>query len=164
MSFNFDEKAGEIRDGNIRYLLMRPDVLMGLVKYLNGNAKVEALKAFQKSAFENGKASLVHYRKFDFTDSDELLAFICQTASKLGWGNWAHTLDKNGIPVFTVNNSPFAAGYGQSDQPVCAPIGGILRALMEVYFAKDMVIKESSCVAQGATSCRFEMHLSPQSS
>ena len=159
--FDFDEKAGEIRDGGIRYLLMRPDVLMGLLKNLDENSRVEALKAFETSAFENGKASLLHYKSFNFTNPGEALDFLCHTASKLGWGTWAHSIDQSGNPVFHVENSPFAAGYGQSEQPVCAPASGILRAAIDVFFDKDAVIKESECVSQGAGCCRFELRLSP---
>lgn len=159
--FEFDQMAGEIRDGDTRYLLIRPDVLMGLIKNLEGTAKNEALEAFQKSASENGRASLINYKKQNFTNSDELLTFFCRTAAKLGWGIWTYNAEENGGHSFTVDNSPFAAGYGQSDLPVCAPAGGILRALMDVFFAPGAIINESACAAQGAQCCRFEIKLPP---
>ena len=140
---------------------MRPDVLMGLLRNLGESNRMEALKAFETSAFSNGKASLLHYKTFDLGGPEKALDFLCITASKLGWGTWSHSTDKNGNPVFFVNNSPFAAGYGKSEQPVCAPAIGILRAAIEVFLARDAVVVESDCASQGAACCRFEVLFSP---
>lgn len=153
--FEFDSLAGEVRDGDIRYLLIRPDVLMGLFGNLESAARRDALLAIKNSAFECGKASMYEYRKLEFSSPDEMLQFFCASAARLGWGSFAYEISEAGMPVFEVTNSPFAAGYGTSDQPVCAPVVGILEAFAEVFLDKSQIMQEVACAAQGADRCRF---------
>ena len=162
ISFEFDENAGEIREGNIRYLLMRPDVLMGMVEYLDEPTMTKVLLALQKSAFENGRASLRQYNELDFASDNEKLSFVCKTAAKLGWGNLTYTLNRHDDPTFTLTNSPFAKGHGISKVPVCAPMAGILNALMEVFFESNATVKEVSCASQGQDYCLFEVRSSSE--
>jgi predicted hydrocarbon binding protein len=139
---------------------MRPDVLMGLLKNLPADSRSLALHAFAQSAFENGTASLHQYQALDFADSGEALDYLCIKGSALGWGSWTHAIDKTGNSVFTVTNSPFAAGYGPSDHPVCAPIVGIIQAAMNVFFGRTSVVTETHCASQGGSYCRFEVAFS----
>jgi uncharacterized protein len=155
-----DEMNGEIYDGEIRYLLMRPDVLMGLLKNLPADSRSIALQAFAQSAFENGMASMLHYEASGLAGTDDALDYLCRKGAALGWGRWNHSTDDLGNPVFAVINSPFAAGYGSCNQPVCAPIAGIIRAMIKVCFGRDCSVAETQCAAQGAESCRFQVTFS----
>jgi hypothetical protein len=57
----FDRARGEVRDQNRRYLLMRPDVLMGMLLRLSDPVRTEALTALAESTAINGKRSIVAY-------------------------------------------------------------------------------------------------------
>lgn len=154
---HFEESKGEHYDGDIRYLLMRPDVLMGLIKNLSADTRSHALAAFEQSTFENGMASMLQYKALDFAGTEEALDYFCSKGTMLGWGCWNHSIDEMGNHVFTVTNSPFAAGYGPCDHPVCAPIAGIIRASMTAFLERDCSVTETCCSAQGEDSCRFEV-------
>lgn len=161
-SFEFDVPAGEVRDGDIRYLLMRPDVLMGMFSKLTSEDRQQALQALEQSAYENGQASMRVYRELEFSNSDEMLRFFCASAARLGWGNFSYELGPEERLAFVVTNSAFAAGYGESDAPVCASITGILRAFVEVFFGRSVLVQEVECAALGSEVCRFEVLESPQ--
>lgn len=154
-SFISDGSKGEIYDGEIRYLLIRPDVLMGLLKNLHPDSRSIALQVFEQSAFENGMASMLEYKSLDFASTADALDHFCHKGATLGWGRWNHSADETGNPIFTVTNSPFAEGYGPCNHPVCAPIAGIIRASISVYFGRDCSVKETSCAAQEGNCCIF---------
>ncbi len=157
LPFEFDEISGDVSDGSIRYLLMRPDVLMGMFAKLEGDELINALSALEQSTRENGRASMLEYRKLNFGSQDEALRFFCQSAARLGWGRFDYEWNAAGLPVFKVANSPFVAGYGASDIGVCAPISGILGAFLQVFFDESMSVREVECAAQGGDDCRFEV-------
>ncbi len=162
MQLECNEQVGAIHDGDIRYLLMRPDVLMGTIKNLDQNTAKTVLNAFQQAAFDHGKASMHHYKNTGFSSPIKALEFVCKVAAKLGWGRFSYHADTRVECIkFKVENSPFAAGYGQCDQPVCAPIAGILGATVETFFEKKVTVTEITCASQGDGCCRFEVRDMP---
>lgn len=150
----FDLEAGEVRDADRRYLLMRPDVLMGALARLDPAERSRVLQAFADSAAQNGGASVRAYLAAHGSDSDDLFEVICAAAAALGWGRWAIESEPGRMRL-TVRNSPFAAGFGPCDQAVCAPISGILRSVVESVLDGPVSVTEVACVAQGASECRF---------
>lgn len=159
----FDPAVGEIRDGERRYLLMRPDVLMGCLHALPVEHRATLLDALATSAERNGGRSVRAYA--DATDAPDnaqalaLLATLCDTAAGLGWGRWRIVRhDATGFEI-VVRNSPFAQGHGPSTQPVCAPIVGILRSTAPLLFPHPATVLETVCAAHAAHDvsheCRF---------
>ena len=55
-----------------------------------------------------------------------------------------------------VRNSPFAAGFGPSPNPVCHAIVGMVRAVSGLIFDAPVTATEIQCTATGAPTCRFE--------
>jgi predicted hydrocarbon binding protein len=150
----FDHEAGEIRDADRRYMLMRPDVLMGALARLDAPDLARVLQALADSAAENGGKS-VHAYFTDASPTDEqFFEIIRSTAAALGWGQWAFE-SATGSVRLTVHNSPFAAGFGSCAQPVCAPISGVLRSVVESVVHGPVLVTETACAAQGAAACRF---------
>ncbi len=146
-----DPERGEISEGDARYLIIRADSLMGLFRRLADPARGVALHAFADSLAEHGGRSAARY---DAGDHDRLLATIPRKAGELGWGVWS--LQRSGDALeLTVENSPFAHGYGAADAPVCAPITGMLRAVAALVLGGATASREDACVAAGATVCRF---------
>jgi len=152
----WDPDRGEIHDSDIPYLLIRPDSLMGIFRFLPDADRPVAFEAFARSIAHHGRGSAESYRSLGADQADALLETIADTAPQLGWGVWklARTGD-DGLSL-VVENSPFASGYGQSDIPVCAPIRGMLEAVGGVVFGAQVVARETDCAATGAGQCVFE--------
>jgi len=157
MPFVWDEQDGSISDNGIRYVLIRPDVLMGIAHELPSPDAARSLTALQASAFRRSRASFEQYRKEGrFNDSD-LLAASLPMATYLGWGVWTFARTDSQSRVIEVRNSPFAAGYGASKTPVCAPIAGVLGAMALVASGTTVHVEELECSAQGFEVCRFRV-------
>jgi len=154
----YDHAAGEYRDGALRYMLIRPEALMGLIAELPEAARPAAFEAFARALHRVGGGSARTYRAAGAATPEALLATIAATAPQLGWGRWEIARDEAGLTV-TVRNSPFAAGAGPSagpsGGPVCAPIRGMLRAVGEMALGAPVVTEETECAAAGAPCCRF---------
>jgi len=146
--------AGVIVDGKIRYVLMRPDVLMGVARHLPHSD--EFFAALEASAFAHAQASFSAYRVSDRFGGEDFLAATCEVAGTLGWGRW-RVVDGPGEKAIEVANSPFAEGHGPSARPVCAPIAGVLRAVALVGYDVEVTVKEQLCAAEGHARCCFRL-------
>lgn len=149
-----DEAAGAWFDQTRRYMLIRPEALMGIFRRLDRAPRALALAALEDSIFEQGSDSARAYRAMGGT-GDALLTVIAQSAPQLGWGRWEFTRQGTMLAL-NVRNSPFAAGYGASATPVCAAITGMVRAVATLVFDAPCQAREVGCAAMGAEHCRFE--------
>jgi predicted hydrocarbon binding protein len=142
--------------GEVRYLRLRADTLMGMFRRLAPDERARALAAFARSTAEAGGDSA--RRCFDQVAGDKtaLLEVIAKTAGELGWGSWRFERGAEVRLALEVADSPFAAGYGASDRPVCAPIAGMLAAVAGLVLDAECEAREVACRACGAAACRFE--------
>ena len=150
----FDAEAGEYRDGAIRYMMIRPDALMGMIAELPEALQPEVFAAFARSIRRHGGHSAREYQRGGAATAEHLLRVIEETAPQLGWGRWTLTHGGDTITL-AVRNSPFAAGAGASRSPVCTPIRGMLSALAELVFGEEATVAETTCAACGADACTF---------
>ena len=144
------------RDGEIRYLRLRADTLMGMFRNLQGPARAQAFAALARSAAEHGGDSARRYLESGGGDATALLALVEKTAAELGWGVWRFAERDASHLALDVADSPFAAGYGTADTEVCAPITGMLQAVAGLTLGGICEAREVRCRARGAASCRFE--------
>jgi len=151
----WDAENGAIHDRDIPYLLIRPDSLMGIFEFLPETERAAAFEAFARSIAHYGKGSAESYRALGAEQADALMATIAETAPQLGWGIWTLSRSAEGLSL-SVRNSPFAAGYGENDVPVCAPIRGMLEAVGGLVLGQAVTVRETGCVSQGADICEFE--------
>ena len=149
-----DTLAGEIRDGDTRYLLFRVDVIAAMIAGLDSTSRAQALRAFATAVHDNGGQSLQRYLDMVGGDIDALFATVCRTAADLGWGTW--TLDRSvDAIVLDVRNSPFATIAPMENHAVCSPILGMFEALAETVFAMPVSVTETHCAALGESLCTF---------
>lgn len=151
-----DPAAGEIRDGDTRYLLFRVDVIAAMLAGLDDAARAQALAAFAAAVREHGGQSLQRYFGMVGRDTDALFDAVCRTAGDLGWGSW--TLDRSvDAIILDVLNSPFAATQITADKPMCSPILGMFEALAEIVFGAPATVTETRCAAVGTDEsvCSF---------
>tara|TARA_E500000331_G_scaffold111589_1_gene108733 strand:- start:76 stop:570 length:495 start_codon:yes stop_codon:yes gene_type:complete len=151
----WDSANGAIHDREIPYLLIRPDSLMGIFGFLQEAERAAAFEAFARSIAYYGKGSAESYQALGGAQADILMATIAETAPQLGWGVWSLIRIDGGLSL-TVRNSPFAAGFGESDTPVCAPIRGMLEAVASLVLGVAVSVQEMGCVSCGADICTFE--------
>lgn len=152
---DWDSDNGAIYDREIPYLLIRPDSLMGIFEFLPKTERAAAFEAFARSIAHYGKGSAESYQALGAAQADTLMATIAETAPQLGWGVWNLCRTGAGLSL-EVRNSPFAAGYGNSDTPVCAPIRGMLEAVGSLVLGKNVAVREIGCASCGADMCTFE--------
>lgn len=151
----WDLEAGEIRDGSVRYLLIRPDTLMGLFALLDAPSRAAALKALADSTVRYGSKSAEHYQRMGAAEPDRLITVIEGTAPQLGWGRWRFKRTGERSFELQVSNSPFAAGFGRAEAPVCAGIAGMFTAVLGLVLGPRAEAREVECAAMGAERCRF---------
>jgi hypothetical protein len=154
---------GAVHDGPRRYLMMRPDVLMGAVAALDDGARAALLAAWASSTQRHGGASLQAYAQQVGGDAHALMAATSAAAADLGWGDWALRPEPWGLSL-QVAGSPFVDGWRSAAGvpaagPVCAPIRGMLAALAGLLTGGVVQVDEVNCAAtqaDGACHCRFE--------
>jgi hypothetical protein len=152
-----DEAEGAWWDETRRYMMIRPDALMGLFLNLPPDRRAEAFEALARSITRQGADSARAYRA-QGGEGPALLDIVAATAPQLGWGRWTFERGPDRIGL-TVVNSPFAAGYGPSAVPVCHPILGMLTAVAGMVLDGPVTVAETACAAMGAPACRFEARL-----
>lgn len=151
----WNEGRGALHDGPRRYLMMRPDVLMGAVAALDDTARAAWLQAWSDSTALYGGASLQAYAQAVNHDPSALMAATVQAAADLGWGAWQLALETNGLQL-TVTGSPFVDGWHAASThtaatPVCAPVRGMLAALAMLVLPPGPIdVVEQSCAAMHA--------------
>lgn len=150
----WDAAAGSILDETRRYMLLRPEALMGVLRRLPTDARMEALAALEASIFEQGSDSARAYQRHG-GEGASLAHLVAETAPQLGWGLWRFDIG-DGMITLEVRNSPFAAGFGPAGHPVCHGIVGMVRAVSTLVFGRAAVARETACAAMGAPACRFE--------
>ncbi len=147
----FDFESGEISDGSVRYMMIRPDGLMGLFRRLDDESRAKALIAFAESIYEHGGRSAQRYRDQQLgmgaDEAEQLLDVIADTAPRLGWGRWTFDQSEAATLHLAVVNSPFATGFGDGDNgaPVCAPISGMFKAISEMLFGCSVSVCVQHC-------------------
>lgn len=151
----FDLADGQILDGPRRYVILRADVLMGAFERSDASARQQALAALGSSVTRFGGDSVRAY--LAEVGPQALLQAMVDGSASLGWGVWTFRKDGDNLWL-EVCNSPFAAGSQCTDQPVCHPIAGMLRAIAEALWCKSASVQELHCACeatQPSSHCLF---------
>jgi len=152
----YDGAKGTYHDEARRYMMIRPEALMGIFARLPADARMQALGALRASILEQGSDSARAYVAHAGS-AEGLMKIIPHTAAELGWGAW--TLKRTGDALdLAVTDSPFAAGFGASETPVCEAIAGMLQGVAGIMSGQVSVAVETQCAAQGHATCRFSAH------
>jgi hypothetical protein len=150
----WDAEHGAIIDQTRRYMMIRPDALMGALATLPEPARRTVFWSLEASVFQQGADSARAYAAMG-GGGDALLATVAATAPQLGWGVWEVSRETGRI-LLTVKNSPFAAACPRGmPYPVCTPIQGMLRAVSGMVFGRLTRVIETECAAIDAPECRF---------
>lgn len=145
---------GQVVDGAVRYMLIRPDALMGAIMRLSPGAQGEMLAALHASVLDFGGRSAGTYNK---TATRPLIEIVAETAPDLGWGCWT-VARREGAFHIMVEDSPFAAPVSGAGQPVCSAMTGMMSAVGAIMTGTPVTAIETRCAAQhGGSACHFEI-------
>jgi hypothetical protein len=164
---DFDANHGEIFDKQIRYLLIRPDSIMGMFSILDVATAEKALLALQESVYVASSKSFREYIRRSPSGEAELESLVFRTAGILGWGSWEVASRSTSKVEVLVTNSPFVIERPKSEVLHTwqyAPIAGILRALYTISASADAQsgVKKQAVVEvlrMEGTSCTFHVTL-----
>jgi predicted hydrocarbon binding protein len=149
----YDRENGALLYRGVRYLLIRPETIIGFQKAVEDMSGESAKEAMFKGGFEGGRLSTVRYMEEFNLGPEEIMEFMCSMGGALGWGRMEWEYDDTRI-VVRVYNSPFAEKYGISDHGVCHLIEGVFAGVGEVFFGSASS-KEIKCVAMGDDFCEI---------
>ena len=143
---------GGFRHGNDRFLLVRPETLVGVQQAVERALGGRAAVCF----VEGGRAGGARALRSIVGSAEERARALTMMAADLGWGTL--TVETLTPTLFVVigSNSPFPAAHAASGDPVCHLTRGVLEALAENLFGRPVPVQETHCEATGASYCRFE--------
>lgn len=142
---------GGLTLGGARYLLIRPETLVGLQKAVEGalgEGAAACLAAGGRAGGARAAASLDG-------SVEERVRRLLRIGGEIGWGEFAlERLTATELSV-SVRHSPVAESYGPAAAPVCHLTRGVLESLATATFGRPATAVETACVATGASVCRF---------
>lgn len=154
----FDDKNGALSYKGVRYLILRPETIMGMFKALVAEIGWEkAGDIFYRGGFEGGRASSVKFREVFGLSPHEAAEYICGMGCKIGWGKFEleeFNLEAKKLRI-AVKSSPFAEQWIEAGKPVCHFLRGVVGGLGSASFDTDAPAVETSCLAAGGEDCRF---------
>ncbi len=156
---NLKSGNGKLELSGTRYLLIRPDTIIGIQKAMErelGSERCGQLMA--EGGRIGGSRSSGKYRE-QGRSGEELIQYMCEVGTDLGWGVFKvlHFGAQDNSFILEVADSAFARAYGESDHPVCHLIRGVLEGLGCSVFQKKATCVEIECLAKGDCACRFEV-------
>lgn len=154
----FDPEKGGLFYKEVRYLLIRPEVIATFQKEVERELEMKAEQILFRSGFQGGSLSSKRYREVFSLKDHEIVRFMIQMGTQIGWGRFE--LEKfdpvNRLLSVTVHHSPFAMAYGASKTSVCHFIRGVLSGIASEVFKEEKEMKEVHCFAKADPFCRFE--------
>jgi predicted hydrocarbon binding protein len=142
---------GGLTLGGARYLLIRPETLVGLQKAVEGALGARAAACVAAGGRAGGARATA---SLDGT-AEERVGRLLRIGGEIGWGEFAlERLTATELAV-VVRHSPVAESYGPAAAPVCHLIRGVLESLAAATFGRPAQVVETACVAMGAPACRF---------
>jgi predicted hydrocarbon binding protein len=153
----FDQEIGELSFRGVRYMLIRPETIIGFQKRAEELFEKNSDDLFYQSGFNAGRLSTIRYRDIFHLSDEESIRFMTKMGREIGWGRFIlveMNLHKKRM-IFDVFNSPYAVAYGKSKKPVCHFTRGVLGGKGEVIFGQPVTSVEVRCQAMGDENCRF---------
>ncbi len=157
-NIQFNEEKGELNYQGVRYLLIKPETVIGLQKAAESKLGPDVGEFIFNGGKIGGALSIQAYsQKFNLS-ATEVVHFMAQMGGELGWGRLeVERLDREKrILIIIAHNSAFAQAYGQSRKGVCHLIRGVFAGVAEFLYGVPVEARETLCEANGDEYCRFE--------
>ena len=154
----YDSAKGALDFNGVRYLLIRPETVMGFFKAVSNEIGTKAGELAFEGGYAGGSASTAAYKEKFNLSNKEILEYMCNMGTQLGWGHFKiehHDEDKIEI---SVKNSPFAqkeALIEGDPNGSCHFIRGVLAGLGKTVLGTEVTATEVACIAKNDVQCRF---------
>lgn len=151
---------GRITLRGVRFLLIRPETLVGFQKAVEREAGEAARRCLAAGGADGGGRSARRLRDEMGLKGRAVVEAMCRMGTEIGWG--AFRIERYGEAGFeiAIAESPYAEAYGPSTVPVCHFLAGVVKGIGEaVYGAAGAV--ETACASAGARECRFVATAAP---
>ena len=158
----YDSASGALTFRDVRYLLIRPETIVGFQKTMETHNPKEAQNALFQGGYQGGYLSAKKYKEMQNLSDSETIKFMMTMGAEIGWGNFQlikYDFEGRKLQI-KVTNSAFAEAYGDSKEGVCHLIRGVLSGLATLLFGQNCVGSETECLATGDKDCVF--HISVQ--
>lgn len=154
---NHNPGEGALRYKGIRYLLIRPETLIGLQKAVERETGTPQFDALYEGGFAGGFLSSKNYQEMHGYTDREVLDFMTSMGGEIGWGRFqVEQYDPEAeILEISVASSPFAEAYGEAEHPVCHLLRGIVAGIGSALLKTECGAIETACSAMGDDKCRF---------
>jgi predicted hydrocarbon binding protein len=157
----YDLGSGALRYKDVRYMLIRPETVIGFQKTIEEGDSELARDAFFQGGFRGGYLSAKNYKALHFFDDIQIIDFMMKMGTEIGWGHFKlqdFDPQKKYLNII-VRKSPFAEAYGESSFAVCHLVRGVLSGLASYLFNQNCVGSEVKCLAKGDEHCVFEINV-----
>lgn len=146
---------GRITLNGARFLLVRPETLVGFQKAVEREAGDVAKRCLMAGGVDGGGRSARRLCDGGLKGR-EVVEAMGRMGTQIGWGRFRVDSYGDAGFVIAVESSPYAEAYGASQMPVCHFLAGVARGIGEAVYGAATV-SEVSCASAGATACRFEV-------
>ena len=153
----FDPDTGSLKYKDVRYLLIRPETLVGFQKTIENHSRKTAREALFQGGYRGGYLSAQKYKETQNLSDKETIQFMMTMGAEIGWGQFKlveYDFENRKLQI-RVKNSAFAESYGESAEGVCHLIRGVLSGLASFLFSQDCKATETECLAKGDRHCAF---------
>lgn len=153
----YDPASGALCYKDVRYLLIRPETIVGFQKAIEKQSRTAAIDALFQGGYQGGYLSAKKYKEIQNLSDKETINFMMAMGAEIGWGNFRldqYNCDKKKLQI-SVENSPFAAAYSDSTEGVCHLTRGVLCGLATILFSQSCTASEVECAAKGDHHCVF---------
>jgi predicted hydrocarbon binding protein len=155
----YDPAGGALTYRDVRYLLIRPETIVGFQKTIEKHSLEGAREALFQGGYRGGYLSAKKYKEMQNLSDSETINFMMTMGAEIGWGNFKlieYDIENHKLSV-RVKNSVFAEAYGDAAEGVCHLINGVLSGLAAVLFGRNCLGSETECLAKGDPHCIFHV-------
>ena len=156
----YHSESGALLYKGVRYLLIRPETIVGFQKSIEKQDPKTGINALFQGGFQGGYLSARKYKEMQNLSDVETITFMLAMGAQIGWGNFKldqYDFNEKKLQI-SVENSPFAAAYGDASEGGCHLTRGVLCGLATVLFSKTCTASEVKCGAKGDHHCVFVIH------
>jgi predicted hydrocarbon binding protein len=154
----YNPEQGILEFNGVRYLVIRPETVMGFFKAVTENLGERTGELAFEGGYQGGSASTSAYKtKFNLSNR-EILEYMCNMGTQLGWGKFQIEYDSDERLEISVKNSPYAlkeALTEDSENGTCHFIRGVLAGLGKTVLGTEVLATEPECEARGDPHCTF---------
>jgi predicted hydrocarbon binding protein len=154
-------KEGVLRFSHVPCVIMRPEAMVNIQKQLEGTIGGSSKGILYLSGERSSRSGMNLLEPIP-TQAPLTLANarrLMEAAALLGWGRLEISQfdPERGRLLLRITNSPLARAYGASKKPVCHFLAGWIAGIGRNLLERDVMCEETSCAAQGADRCEFEL-------